>query len=294
MTKTETADIKSSKRTLVIFELFAEMRRPLRVNEIYKRLDLPQSSVSKLLRNLTNLGYMQFDGATRTYYPTLRVTLLGSWLHDQWFAHESLLSKMESIRGALGSSVILGIQNDKHVLYMVALQALVQPRPPLSIGTLRPICLASVGKALLMEKSDQEIGLLIRRINAEEPTIENHLNLHHTLAEIEESRARGYALSRGEITPGVSVIAKPLPKLPGQPTMAIGVGAPLAWMEENEAIAIDVLQEKLEETVAACHHNSPALQRSAIIAERRKGEIAARPSAPNRPIVTVPGPGLHT
>ncbi len=248
MTKHEPADIKSSKRTLAIFELFAELRRPLRVNELHKRLDLPQSSVSKLLRNLSKLGYLQFDGVNRTYYPTLRVTLLGSWLNDQWFGHDSLLDTMESIRTTLGSSVLLGIQNDKHVLYMMALQALVQPRPPLSIGTLRPICLASVGKALLMEKSDQEIGLLVRRINAEETDFEKHVNLRDLLNEIEESRHRGYATSHGEVIPGVSVIAKPLRRIPSQPAMAIGVGAPLAWMEANEQAVVAVLEERIAAT----------------------------------------------
>ncbi|AYJ84871.1 IclR family transcriptional regulator (plasmid) [Sphingomonas paeninsulae] len=239
------ATIKSAQRTLRIFELFAELRRPARVAELFRRLDLPQSSTSKLLRSFAKLGYLQYDGEQRTYYPTLRITLLGSWLHDQWFGHDSLLATMESLRSTLGTSVLLGIQNDKHVLYMVALQALVAPRPALSIGTLRPICVAAAGKALMMGKTDYEIGLLVRRINSEEPDPTRYINLAEFLTDIEQCRTRGYALSDGAVMPGTGVVAMPLPRLPGQPAMVLGVGATLEWLRPNLNSVVDALRNKL-------------------------------------------------
>jgi DNA-binding IclR family transcriptional regulator len=139
----------------------------------------------------------------------------------------------------------LGIQNDNHVLYMVALQALVQPRPPLSIGTLRPICVAAVGKALMMGKTEYEIGLLVRRINAEEPDSTKHVNLAEFMAEIKLSRERGYALSDGAVMPGTGVVAMPLPRLAGQPAMALGVGAPLEWLEPNRELVVETLRSKI-------------------------------------------------
>lgn len=238
-------NIKSSERTLAIFELFADLRRPARVNELHRRLDLPQSSVSKLLQNLARRGYLQYDPATRSYSPTLRVTLLGSWLQAQWFGHDSLLATMERIRSTLGTSVLLGVQNDKHVLYMVALEALVNPRPALAIGTLRPICLAGVGKALMMGKSRHEAELLIRRINAEEPDPSRYINVGDFMAEMEQSRTRGYALSDGVIVAGTKVLAMPLPKLDGQPAMAMGVGASAEWIEENLDLAWSVLRSSV-------------------------------------------------
>ncbi|UZW56392.1 helix-turn-helix domain-containing protein [Sphingobium sp. JS3065] len=237
--------IKSAKRTLELFELFADIRRPARVVEIQNRLDLPQSSTSKLLRMFVKMGYLQYDPAHRTFYPTLRVTLLGGWLHDQWFGHDSLLMTMESLREKLGTSVLLGIQNDKHVLYMLALQALVQPRPPLATGTLRPICRAAAGKALLMHKAEGDIGRLVRRINAEEPDSTLHVDLKDLLADLAECRARGYALSEGAIVASSGVVAMPLPRLPGQPAMALGVGAPLDWLRENVGEVVETLRSQI-------------------------------------------------
>jgi DNA-binding IclR family transcriptional regulator len=237
--------IKSARRTLQVFELFAELRRPAAVVEIHRRLDIPQSSASKLLKTFRKMGYLQYDSNNRTYVPTLRTAVLSGWLHDQWFGNESMLQVMESLRNRLNTSVILGIQTDTHVLYMLALQAMVAPRPALSIGTLRPLCKAAVGKALLMKKTSKEIGLLVRRINAEEEDPKERINLNALLEDLAISNKRGFALSSGAVIAGVSVVAVPLPLLEGQPQMALGVGAQQSWMDENLRICVSALKDCL-------------------------------------------------
>ena len=58
--------IKSAERTLALFEMFSLYQRPLGVGEISKALDIPQPSVSMLVRNLAGLGYLEHDRAART------------------------------------------------------------------------------------------------------------------------------------------------------------------------------------------------------------------------------------
>jgi DNA-binding IclR family transcriptional regulator len=246
--------VKSARRTLELFERFAEIRRPAKVTELYRRLGMPQSSASKLLKTFAKLGYLEYDGEHRTYYPTLRVALLGSWLHDQWFGHDSLLATIEALRTELGTSVLLGIQNDKHVLYMLALPSLLRDHPIIPIGTLMPICHTAVGKVLLMEKSERELDLLVRRINAEDANAETYINPAEFTREIAECRRRGYALSNWGLVDWATVIAMPLPQLPGQPRMALGLGAPREWMDENLDRVVQTVSKKLGALVASHDH----------------------------------------
>src|ERR1700753_2908326 len=74
------AVVKSVGRTFELLAFFDEIRRPATTMEISRVLALPQSSTSVLLRSLVTLGYCTKDPTTRTYAPTARVTLLGSWL----------------------------------------------------------------------------------------------------------------------------------------------------------------------------------------------------------------------
>src|SRR5258705_7101655 len=111
--------MKHTRRTLELFELFAKLRRPANVTEIYKSLGFPQSTTSKLLKTYTQLGYLRYDPTTRTFVPTLRAALLGEWLHDRWFNEESFLSTMNRLQTELGANVFVGIQSGPRVLYVL-------------------------------------------------------------------------------------------------------------------------------------------------------------------------------
>src|SRR5690349_21704846 len=72
--------VKSAGRVLEILEFFDEIRREASEAEIAHKLAYPQSSTSALLKSLTRLGYLDYDAASRTYLPSPRVALLGTWL----------------------------------------------------------------------------------------------------------------------------------------------------------------------------------------------------------------------
>jgi DNA-binding IclR family transcriptional regulator len=59
--------VKSAERTLALFELFSLHQRPMGVGEISSLLGIPQPSVSMLVRNLANLGYLERNRAAHTY-----------------------------------------------------------------------------------------------------------------------------------------------------------------------------------------------------------------------------------
>ena len=133
--------IKSAKRVLELFEYFAECRRPLSVTDLVRGLDYPQSSASVLLKSLTRLGYLDYDRQKRLYRPTLRVALLGGWVHDQLFSHASLSHLIDDLHLVSGGeAVILGMQNDIYVQYIHLVQSRHQQVASWYIkpGSLRP------------------------------------------------------------------------------------------------------------------------------------------------------------
>ena len=104
----EPSTVKSARRVLEILELFSQGLRKATVMTVANALTYPQSSTSVLLSSLATLGFLRFDPADRTYSPTLRVMLLGSWLQDELFGQGSLVAVMEQLRkrtGQTGSSL---------------------------------------------------------------------------------------------------------------------------------------------------------------------------------------------
>ncbi|HEX7943836.1 MAG TPA: helix-turn-helix domain-containing protein, partial [Phenylobacterium sp.] len=72
--------MKSAQRALEILEVFARQRRPLALKEILEELGYPTSSGSALMKSLVALGYLDYDRERRTYFPTMRIAVLGHWV----------------------------------------------------------------------------------------------------------------------------------------------------------------------------------------------------------------------
>src|SRR5258705_11049422 len=87
--------IKSAERTLRLFELFSRRQERLTVSDVARGLDIPQPSASMLLTNLAALGYLEYDRFDRSYAPTIRVVLLGSWIGPRLGGRQSLASRLD-------------------------------------------------------------------------------------------------------------------------------------------------------------------------------------------------------
>jgi DNA-binding IclR family transcriptional regulator len=236
--------VKSATRVLELFAFFAEQRRPLTVSDIVRGLDYPQSSASALLKSLAKSGYLDYDRHRRHYLPTLRVALLGGWVHDQLFSPTSLSRMVDDLHAATGQTVVIGMQNEIHVQYIHIVQKLPDPCY-LKPGSLRPLARAGVGKVLLARKPDADVLHLLRRINAEEIDPSNRVDPADLLAELEQVRRCGHALSHGNVNPERGVVAVELPTPASQPPMAIGLSVHVDQVEQQRVRYLELLNQAL-------------------------------------------------
>ena len=237
--------VKSAQRVMQIFEFFAETRGRASVNDVCKALGYPQSSTSMLLHSLTKMGYLTYDRYSRTFHPTLRIASLCTWLLDDGVDERGPLRLMEVLAQRTGDTVVLGVQNDIHVLYIQVIQATNPVRIYMKPGSLRPICATAVGRVLLSLKDDAEIPSIVRRVNAERPDSAAPVDLKELMATIAVVRERGYALTVNTATVGAAVIARELPQLADQPSMAIGIAFPSGQVPCVERDYAELLAETI-------------------------------------------------
>ncbi len=235
------AVVKSAARVLDVLEFFADRRGPASVGEICSELGIPQSSASVLLKSLLSLGYLDYDAGRRTYMPTMRVALLGSWVQNYYVSGENIVNLLESIQRATHETVLLAIQNEATVQYIHIVEASHDVRLHVRVGARRPIVRTATGKMLMSLMSNADVRKIMRRANSEEPVAKYRVREAAFIAEIEQVRSQGYAETHGDMISGAAVIAQLMPRASGESPMAIGIGGPLERIEAEKEKILKVL-----------------------------------------------------
>jgi DNA-binding IclR family transcriptional regulator len=223
--------VKSAERTLALFELFSRRQRPLTVGRIADELSIPQPSASMLLANLREMGYFTYDAAARTYAPTIRVALLGSWINRQFDSAGSLTATLADLQKEIGETVFIGIQNGAFAQYVSAIHHHDPRAMRAESGQHRLLTGSAVGRVLLSLKPDAEILRWLHRCNAEAPEERLQIPASAFMGIIEEIRGQGFAQTSGDMTPTFGGIAVAVPAPAGLMPMAIGAGVPLERMD---------------------------------------------------------------
>lgn len=230
--------VKSARRVVQLLEFFDDIRRGARVTEIAASLQYPQSSTSILLKSLTELGYLEYDPRNRTYLPTPRVTLLGSWLGHGPIRNGKIMRLLEELWETTGKTVILAARNgifSQYIHLHRAVERSASYTPPKSPQLL---VRSATGFALLADATDKDVTLLVRRTNADALAGQTPIDVKTTLANVTRLKWHGYYFSRGLIVSNsLGSIAMPLPKgidLGGGP-LAVALTGPLPDFQRNEA-----------------------------------------------------------
>jgi DNA-binding IclR family transcriptional regulator len=234
--------IKSAERTLALLELFSRERQPVTVGEVARALAMPQPSASMLLANLTDLGYLHHDTANRTFSPSIRVALLGSWVDRQFAEAGAIGEALDRLQHASGETAFLGIQNGAAAQYVMRQRPDRPDRQLIESGLYRSLTSSAVGRALLMPKHDHQVLSLVRRSNADAADDREMVNPREFLAAIRRFRRQGYAETEGDSRPGLSAMAMPFKSPMGHEPMAVGVGGASADIRRKRQRILRALQ----------------------------------------------------
>lgn len=238
--------VKSAGRVLEILEYFDDLQRPSTVMEISCALKYPQSSTSALLRSLAGLGYLHYDRHARTYIPSSRVALLGSWLNTQFIAAGSIVAMMRELNRKTGDTIVLATRTGLYVQYIHVVQATSPARLHLTLGTVRPLVASGAGYAALTVLSDSEVTHLVMRSNDELKGFAPKVDARELIRNLESVRQKGYAFTCDLVTQGGGIIATLLPRVGDQAQTVIGIGGISTVMRGREVELAAILNGELE------------------------------------------------
>lgn len=246
------SSVKSALRVLEILEGFAEAGHSLRLKDVATRLGYPISSTAALLKSLSEYGYLSFDRTSRHYFPSSRISELGSRLASSAIENGILIEAMNALLRETGELVVAGTPNDIHIEYVKALRSTQDIQLYSPSGTRYLMVQSGMGTLLLSRMEDSVALRIYRRTVAAgqlDPAAFSEANL---LARIRKARESDYVFTRASdyVTAtghkGGAMIAMLVPTPANYRPLALGVGGPAARLKANMAVTLQHMRIEIE------------------------------------------------
>lgn len=187
--------IKAEK--ILSFLSLSKQAQPLHV--IAKGTGMTNSTVSKILSTLEMIGYVHRDEMTKTY--TLGSTLIK--YANQFLANLDIskvaFPYLKELHAVLDETVHLSIRQGDEILYVNKLES---QRPIVvttsRIGFSKPMYASAMGKAILAELTEEELGGYLARNELKPLTPNTITDFEELRRELALIRERGYAIDNSE------------------------------------------------------------------------------------------------
>lgn len=228
-------------RVLKILDTIAEDSCGKRLSDFSRDLGIPKSTLLPILQTLCDRHYLTQNESGR-YTAGTALFSLGATFSGCFPVLEYVRSQLSEVVDLLGETCYCGTLAEDQVLYLDKVDSTQPLRVLTNTGKRLPAYATSLGKALLMDKSEEEINALypdgLRPLTAN--TITDAARLYEQIC---QAHRDGYTWEVEESTDHIRCFAAPIRKH-GKIVAAISVAIPLfRYQEENQQQIVAILKD---------------------------------------------------
>ncbi len=240
-------NVQSIDRIFDIIEFLASAPGGYSLNSISVAINLPKSTVHRLLATLTNRSYVMQDETTKNYKLTLRLYEISSHA----FQTPDLLTICRPFLSELSEStneaVHLVVRENNEVVYIYKADSSNSiVRMSSHVGLHNPMYCTGVGKAMLAYMPLEEVRAIWNSSEIVKYTANTIIDYERLLSELELIHLTGYAFDNEEHELGINCLAIPLFNYLNIPVAAISISVPATRFKQldREKIIQNLLRIK--------------------------------------------------
>jgi IclR family KDG regulon transcriptional repressor len=207
-------EVKSDRIALLatIVKRLAESPMPFGVSELARSLSRNKVYVHRLLSSLESIGWVSKDPLSQKYKAGNELLNLGLLLISRSPLSKITLSYLYELSYITNETTALCIRIGYERVFIQHIPAKHDNHQAVVLGQYYPLWLGATGKAMAAFLDDEEIDELIEIMRREQPTLKMSVvfDIDQYRNQLKDIRAKGYAISVGEYTPDVCVLAAPI------------------------------------------------------------------------------------
>ena len=218
------ANAPAAAHALDILGVLSRRGEPVPAATIARALNLPRSSVYHLLSVLVDRGFVVHLPEERRYGLGVAAFELASAYQRQAGLERLARSTLDRLVDDTRHNAHLAILHGRDVVYVIEQRAPARPTLVTDVGVRLPATLTASGLAMLAELPAAQVRALfpgaaafVQRDGLGPATPAALRTI------LQQTRQRGYALESGQITPGLSSVARAVLDHTGHPAAAVAV-----------------------------------------------------------------------
>lgn len=211
------------ERTLEILEAVAHRSSGMSNADISRKLGIPKSSASYILRTLERHGYLRRERPSGKYRLGLKVLNLGRGALSGVDVREVALPLMRQLVEHTHVTSHLAILDGNQAVYVEKVESPGFIKMDTWVGRRMEIYSTSVGKALVAYLPVEQVQAILRERGLKRRTPFTITSPGRFLRELEEVRERGYSLDNEENSVGVRCVAAPIFNAAGEVEAAVNI-----------------------------------------------------------------------
>ncbi len=249
---TPTSGTASATRVADVLLLFLHEPAGIGITDAARRLGLSKAVVHRILQSLEARAFVRLDGYSRRYVLGPAVSALGAQALRQLDLRSAAMPVLRRLQQETGETTTVSALVGTHRVYLDQVVSLAEIKMTVEIGRAWPLHAGSSSRAILAFAAPElREHVLAGDLPGITPlTITDRATLE---ADLEQVRARGVAVSRGERQPGAGSLAAPVLGPDGTAVGAISICGPAARFPD------EVTAHLIERVIAAADEVSTAL-----------------------------------
>lgn len=230
---------------LAVMEWMARQARACRVTDVALAFGMARSNAHRTLQTLVECGWAVQDADTSAYRPSLRLFELGAMVSEAADIGALLRPHLAALAQASGETIHLAVLDGAEIVYLDKFDSPLPVAAYSRIGGRAPACCVASGKAMLAA-ARLDVAALRALFGTLQPhTPHSIVDFDALQAELERSRARGYAENREEWRLGVCGLGVPVFDARGTAVAAVGMSVPSIRFARTQA-------RELSDRIMAC------------------------------------------
>lgn len=236
---------------LAVMEWMARQARACRVTDVAHAFGMARSNAHRTLQTLVECGWAVQDADTSAYRPSLRLFELGAMVSEAADIGALLRPHLAALAQASGETIHLAVLDGAEIVYLDKFDSPLPVAAYSRIGGRAPACCVASGKAMLAAARLDAVALRALFGTLQPHTPHSIVDFDALQAELERSRARGYAENREEWRLGVCGLGVPVFDARGTAVAAVGMSVPSIRFARTQA-------RELSDRIMACARDASA------------------------------------